>query len=71
MADVGGQDERLGLLRLERQKAQINLNMLDGGMRLVELQLEKERTEENLTLSKKALADLDKQIAQLKESNNG
>lgn len=57
MADVTPNWE-VELMKLDRQEMQILLNVQDGKIRLIELQREKERIEENIAASEEGLADI-------------
>ena len=66
MADVTP-DWAFESMKLQRQRKQIELNMFDCELRLLEMVAEKNRLEENLGASKSALAELDEQIAGIKD----
>lgn len=66
MADVTP-DWAFESMKLQRQRKQIELNMFDCELRLLEMVAEKDRLEENLEASKSALAELDEQIAGIKD----
>jgi chromosome segregation ATPase len=68
VADLGAPGVELQIKRLDRQRAQIELNVLDGEIRAAECKEELARIAENAKASRAAIEDIDQEIRSLKEA---
>lgn len=67
MADAKQAPVEIQVKRLERERLQIEQNVLGNELRLYELEEERQRLEDNIEASGPAIAEIEKKIADLKK----
>lgn len=68
MADQGGPDRDLDLLRLRVEISQQETNILAAEYRLAQLDIERKKVTQNIEAAKLAIADRQEQLTQMEES---